>query len=144
MVVHSPAKMMKKPIGVFTPPTASATRQSAAIDTQGWRWLILAAISGVVDAGVVVTLTLEESTTGSGSWTAVANSPSISITDADDGTVENAVAIACASLTKRYVRVVATHSGSAGNASYPTLGLLFDPDDTERAADTWTTFGVPN
>jgi hypothetical protein len=121
-------------VGVTLPTSVATPVTSAAIDTTGYEQLTVICNAGVIAATGAVTLTMTESATLGGSYTANAGA-TLAFTDAEDG-VTKIGKIKCNHVDQLpFKKVVLTPDTAAGDASavmiasnlsghYPVAGAL--------------------
>jgi hypothetical protein len=106
-------------VSVTAGAAASTAIEGTSIDTANYEGVMFVAQLGAIVSGAVTSLKLQESTTGSGSWTDVA-STSITVADDDDNEVRY---LDYRRPVKRYVRLYV--SRATQNATLTATALLY-------------------
>lgn len=128
----TPSAQTRKVMAI-APISASTAQTSLGIDTQGWRWMDIALLLGVMTATATCATTVEESDLLGSGYAAISGAVFSTKLAATDGALIYTGQIDLQK-RKRYIRVVATCATAASVLS--VLCTLSQGDRTERVQRT--------
>lgn len=131
-MIFDPKQYTKTVIAV-SPASYTSTQTSSAIDTQGYEYVKIVALCGVLADTATLVVKVQDCATSGGSYVDITGATMTVTTSADDASVQ--IGIVRLHGKNRYIKVVGTYGGSSA-VIYGVSVELYQPDYSAALVQT--------